>query len=99
MSWAVFRSRGAEDGPGASLASATPSTLTFDFAELWVLQGTADPRPSSFFMLPVALHEVGHCLGLAHSRAYADVMGPYYVAKKVALSDNDRARARAALVK
>jgi len=50
--------------------------------------------PSSFFMpLPVALHEVGHCLGLAHSRAYADVMGPYYVA------NNDRARARAALVK
>ena len=82
------------DGPGGALAKADAKSLTFDAREDWLLQGMA-PTPGAFYLLPVALHEIGHCLGLAHG-APAQVMSPYYVANRVALTPADVAAARAA---
>ena len=50
-----------------------------------------------FTYLPVAIHEVGHVLGLSHSEHSADVMSPFYVAAQVTLSENDAARVKALL--
>ena len=85
------------DGPGGTLAVADAGGITFDYHEEWLLQGM-DNKPNAFFLLPVALHEIGHCLGLTHAplSEYRDVMNPYYVANKVRLSDNDIARAKKA---
>ena len=50
-----------------------------------------------FALLPVAIHEIGHVLGLAHSEQPADVMSPFYRRDRVTVSPNDAARVRAVL--
>ena len=40
----------------------------------------------------VALHEIGHVLGLAHSEKKEDVMAPMYDSSKVLLKEGDIAR-------
>jgi hypothetical protein len=100
------------DGPGGALAEATPSTITFDASEKWELLDVPHPHraveeeggdsfwadASIFSVFVVGLHEVGHVIGLGHSDAAADVMSPYYLKTKVALTENDLARARALYV-
>lgn len=79
------------DGPGGCLAAATDKGVTFDSAERWELHTTAEPHPQRealpdeyfFKLLPVAIHEIGHCLGLSHSSDPTDIMSPYYQPDKV----------------
>ena len=93
---------GVFDGPGGELAKAVlPEVgaggglaIIFDEEEKWLLQ--TDPAVfGSFRLLPVAMHEVGHLLGLGHSFVSGDVLGPWYREDGVALSENDIARATA----
>nr|XP_023026184.1 matrix metalloproteinase-2-like [Leptinotarsa decemlineata] len=71
------------DGPGNILAHAFfPSThdpmggdIHFDDDEMWV-DGIENKEGTQFFA--VALHELGHSLGLAHTPVESSVMFPYY---------------------
>jgi predicted Zn-dependent protease len=56
-----------------------------------VLQGGAGGL-GTFFILPVCLHEIGHILGLTHSKALDDVMAPFYVKEKLSLTEGDISR-------
>ncbi|CAD7699861.1 unnamed protein product [Ostreobium quekettii] len=80
------------DGPGGALAHSTREYIQFDRAEHWLGQGD-QPEAGAFHVLPVALHEVGHVLGLTHSSNSDDVMAPYY-AGKLELAEGDKQRAR-----
>lgn len=82
------------DGPGGVLAKGEKDRLEFDASERWLTQGQ-DAKDLQFFLLPVAIHEVGHVLGLEHSNRMADVMAPYYFAEKTELTENDKNRMKA----
>jgi len=82
------------DGPGGTLAKATKDILEFDASERWELQTAVDPLSHHFMFLPVALHELGHVIGLGHSKNLQDVMAAYYFPDKVKLTENDKERVR-----
>jgi len=95
---------GDENGSIGTLADFVPSFvctcgmagIRFDEEEKWLLQTDGDEEaPGYFKLLPVAVHEVGHVLGLSHAKNAADVMGPYYVAARVDPTANDIARCAA----
>jgi len=84
------------DGKGGKLAHTSEANITLDEAEYWILQGThPNPRKDSpVELLPILLHELGHCLGLGHSGpgGMADVMFAYYVPGRTSLSKADKDR-------
>jgi len=83
------------DGPGGTLAKANKGFLEFDAAERWTVPFDASGPAHHFCFKAVCLHELGHCVGLGHSDIPTDVMGPYYDATKVKLTENDIKRAQA----
>ena len=94
------------DGPGGKLAEASSTSILLDASERWMLHGAGwsrycrtpvEPgRGPAFYVAPVILHEIGHVLGLSHSHRSGDVMASLYSADRVVLSENDKARVRAA---
>merc|ERR1712224_339274 len=76
---------------GGTLAHAEEDRILFDSAEKWLLPNSRrKPKGLQFCLLPVVLHEMGHVLGLEHSRFPTDVMSPYYVANQDHLTKNDK---------
>lgn len=72
------------DGPGGTLAWAyLPDgddfdgqlTMMFDQGETWT---DVDGNPNAILYLNVACHEIGHLIGLDHSRKSSALMAPYY---------------------
>lgn len=69
------------DGPGTSLARATPPTkglLTFDNSEQWsyTIQG---PPYYGIDFESVCMHEMGHILGIDHTDEPGSLMNSYYI--------------------
>src|SRR3990170_5139017 len=78
------------DGPSGVLAHAfypEDGRLHFDDDELW----TDNFPPSGVDLSSVALHELGHTLGLAHSNDPLAVMYAYYMGRRRSLSSDDMA--------
>lgn len=72
------------DGPGNVLAHAfypeemqsLSGDIHFDYDENWKENSTNLADGVDFFS--VAVHELGHSLGLGHSTVYSSIMFPYY---------------------
>lgn len=65
------------DGPNNVLAHAfypKSGVIHFDDSEQWVIGN----KENSYDILQTAAHEIGHALGLAHSRNRSALMKPYY---------------------
>lgn len=83
------------DGPSGVLAHAFyPDThwyfsaggdVHFDTSEKWAIDNLVD----GISIFWVALHEIGHSLGLGHSDASKSVMGPYYNPSLTTLQPDD----------
>lgn len=82
------------DGPSNTLAhaffpppcgGAHAGAMHFDEAEKWTEAGDA----SGIVLLQVAIHEIGHLLGLSHSNDETAIMYPYYGPDRVNLAQDD----------
>jgi hypothetical protein len=59
--------------------------LHFDEAETWI----DDPSGSGILLLQVAIHEIGHLLGLSHSDDNSAIMFAFYAPDRVNLAQDD----------
>ena len=83
------------DGPGGKLGHADAQSLSFDAAERWELSAEKCTQAHQFNLAAVALHEIGHVLGLVHDDDPMAVMAPYYNESRTTLRSADVARAKA----
>lgn len=66
------------DGPGGQLAHSGFDFLHLDIAEHWLTLDQPKTFNGQFRIFHVVLHELGHVLGLEHSRRPQDLMSPFY---------------------
>lgn len=86
------------DGPGKILAHSTSPIssknhglfIHFDSEENWCYNENLNLCPKNYTsFLSVALHEIGHIIGLYHSQYYKDIMFKFYN-KKINITENDK---------
>lgn len=82
------------DGPSNVLAHAffpppcggpNAGDMHFDEAETWI----DDPTGNGILLLQVAIHEIGHLLGLSHSQDQSAIMFAFYAPDRVNLTQDD----------
>lgn len=82
------------DGAGNVLAHAffpppcggpNAGDMHFDEAETWI----DDPTGNGILLLQVAIHEIGHLLGLSHSQDQSAIMFAFYSPDRVNLAQDD----------
>ena len=82
------------DGAGNVLAHAffpppcggpNAGDMHFDEAETWI----DDPTGTGILLLQVAIHEIGHLLGLSHSQDQSAIMFAFYSPDRVNLAQDD----------
>lgn len=88
------------DGPGGTLAHASDSptsevgwVIHFDDGEVWVVWVPRRPYPEEIHLPTVALHEIGHALGLPHSDNPGSIMWAEYTGIR-GLAEEDITAAR-----
>lgn len=77
------------DGPGGQLAHSGFDFLHLDIAEHWLTMDQPKTFNGQFRLFHVVLHELGHVLGLGHSRRPQDLMSPFYDESHGELTDSD----------